>query len=84
MGAYREAIRLNPAFAAAVNNLATLLSAQEKLDEAIQVWEEGAKRRPDDPIIAQNLAVAYRKKSDYERALSWAARAEQLQAKERR
>ncbi len=82
--AYREAIRLNPGFAEASNNLAVLLSSQGRLEEAIQVWETAARESPDHPVIPANLAAAYRKKGDDREALCWQAVIERLQTGRRR
>ncbi len=84
MDAYREAIRLNGAFAEESNTPAFPLSSQGRLEEAIQVWETAAYRSPGDSVIASNLAAAFRKKGDDRKALSCQPVAKRLQAERRR
>ena len=68
--AYRLAMRLDPGFLEAAANLSALLldEGPKRLDDAIAVLSEIAKRSPTDARILQNLGQAYAQKGDLERA----------------
>jgi tetratricopeptide (TPR) repeat protein len=56
--AFREALRLDPAYANAHNNLGNVLLAQGKNDEAIQEFREVVRLQPDSEAAKNNLAAA--------------------------
>ncbi|MFN9368558.1 MAG: tetratricopeptide repeat protein [Planctomycetia bacterium] len=56
--AFRAAIGLDPENADAHNNLAGLLFAASRLDEAIAAYRACLRIRPDHPLAGQNLAAA--------------------------
>jgi Flp pilus assembly protein TadD len=58
---YRMAIRLNPAFAEAHNNLGALLLLEGKTAAAIPVLEQAARLSPRDPALRFNLGLALEK-----------------------
>lgn len=57
--AYRDALRCDPNFEQAVNNLGNVLLRQERADEAIEQFESLAERQPDSAETKYNLANAY-------------------------
>ncbi len=75
---YRSALGINPRNADARDGLGLLAVKAGNLDEAIRLWEEGARLDPDDAATAHNLAVAYERKGDMERAAAWQTRAAAL------
>jgi tetratricopeptide (TPR) repeat protein len=77
---YEWALRINPARAEARDALALLAVKGGNLDEAIWLWEEGARLDPADATTAHNLAVAYGRKGDTERAAAWQTKAARLGA----
>lgn len=62
---YREALKLDPKFVEAAENLSALyLSEPARPDEAITILSEGLKSAPDNARLMQNLALAYAMKGD--------------------
>ena len=62
---YREAIRLNPNFAAAYNNLGFALRSQSRDNEAIWEYLEAIRLKPDLAAAHNNLAVSLYFTGDY-------------------
>lgn len=58
---YREAVALNPRYAAGHNNLGTALSARGQDEEALRHYEEAALLEPRHPAIHYNAAVSLAK-----------------------
>jgi tetratricopeptide (TPR) repeat protein len=54
-----KAIRLDPEFVAARNNLAALYLRMDNPEPAIAQLEEAVKVDPDDPIVFMNLTISY-------------------------
>jgi Flp pilus assembly protein TadD len=54
---YREALRLNPDYAEAHNNLAVLLARAGQLEPARQHWETALKLKPDYEDPRKNLEL---------------------------
>jgi len=80
---YAAALGINPGRAEARDALALMAVKAGKMDEAIRLWEEGARLDPDDAATAHNLALAYGRKGDTERAAAWQTRAARLGAEGR-
>jgi len=57
--ALRQALTIDPHSLAALNNLGIVLSREGKPAEAIPLYEEALKVRPDDAATKRNLAIAY-------------------------
>ncbi|MDA3896835.1 MAG: tetratricopeptide repeat protein, partial [Desulfobacteraceae bacterium] len=67
---YRKALKINPDFVPAANNLAYLLADQDKnLDEALRLAQKAKKILPDDPRIQDTLGWIYVKLGFYEQAI---------------
>jgi len=67
---YRAALEINPAFAAAANNLAYILSEQNKnLDEAMTFAQTAKEKLPDSPYVMDTLGWIYHKKGLYDLAI---------------
>jgi tetratricopeptide (TPR) repeat protein len=73
---YKDAMANAPELAEAAINLAALYLDQSKWDDAIAVTQKALVKRPDDPALHANMAVALRGKGDkqgaaaeYERAV---------------
>jgi tetratricopeptide (TPR) repeat protein len=65
---YKDAIANAPEIAEAAINLGALYLDQTKWDEAMAVTQKGLAKRPDDPALHANMAVALRGKGDKEGA----------------
>ena len=69
--AYEKVLAVNPAFPAALNNLAYLYSQHfNQLDKAAQLAEQVRRMYPADPSVADTLGWIYYRKADYPRALA--------------
>ena len=69
-GAYRQALRINPADALLMNNLASVLTAQGRdLDEAKRLIEDALKQHPDAPEFRDTLAGVYARKHMYDSSI---------------
>ncbi|HKQ68955.1 MAG TPA: tetratricopeptide repeat protein [Polyangiaceae bacterium] len=73
---YKDAMTAAPELAEAAVNLGALYLDASKWDEAVQVTERGLAKRPDEPALHANMAVALKGKGDktgasaeYERAI---------------
>ncbi|MFC1505390.1 tetratricopeptide repeat protein, partial [Thermodesulfobacteriota bacterium] len=67
---YRAAIEINPDFAPAANNLAYLLSTQDKnIDEAMMLARKAKEKLPNDPNVMDTLGWIYYKKGLYGNAV---------------
>jgi tetratricopeptide (TPR) repeat protein len=67
---YRAALKINPDFAAAANNLAYILSDQNKnLDEAMVYAQNAKEKLPDSPYVMDTLGWIYYKKGLYDLAI---------------
>jgi tetratricopeptide (TPR) repeat protein len=67
---YRAALEINPDFAAAANNLAYILSAQNKnLDEALTFARTAKEKMPNSPFVMDTLGWIYQKKGLYDLAI---------------
>ena len=64
----RQAIKLNPNFVAAYNNLGTILQTQEQLAEAKQCYEKALAINPDTAETHSNLATIWQLEGDLAQA----------------
>ena len=55
---YREALRIDPGYANAHNNLGNVLLAQGKHEEAIREFREVVRLQPDSEVARKNLEAA--------------------------
>ncbi len=69
--AFRNAIRINPAFALAHNNLGNALQATGKADEAITAFQQAVKLSPNYAQAHYNLANALLRKGQQDTAIAW-------------
>jgi len=68
---YRAALKVNPEFAPAANNLAYLLSNQSKdVDEALKYARIAKEKLPKDPAVMDTLGWIYYKKGLYDSAIA--------------
>ena len=69
---YQKALKIDPRFPPAANNLAYLYAEKgENLDEALTLAQAAKERVPDDPHISDTLGWVYYKKSIYGRAVTY-------------
>jgi Flp pilus assembly protein TadD len=67
---YRQALKINPEFAAAANNLAYILADRDKnIEEALVLAQMAKERLPNSPFVMDTLGWAYYKKGFYDLAL---------------
>jgi tetratricopeptide (TPR) repeat protein len=67
---YQKALKINPKFAPAANNLAYLYMEQGgNIDEALALAQTAKQQFPDDPHISDTLGWAYYKKNIFSRAI---------------
>ena len=67
---YRQALKINPEFAAAANNLAYILADKDKdIQEALGLAQMAKERLPDSPFVMDTLGWVYYKKGLYDLAL---------------
>ena len=84
---YHEALRIQPNFPDALNNLGLALATQGKYDEAVARYNEALRARPDFPDAHNNLGSALTnqvntamrsqnstKLSGFSRTINWRAR----------
>ena len=76
MKAYRRALRVQPDFAPAANNLAWLIANSENPDlgEALRLALVAMEARPDDPYITDTLGYIHYKRGSHQLALTQFAR----------
>src|SRR5258705_11745616 len=68
--AYRQAIRLNPEFAAAYDNLGYVYDELGRYKEALESYKRAIQLAPGDAGMYSNMAVTYRKMGRYKEAVS--------------
>lgn len=76
---FRDAIRLQPDFAQAYNNLGVALERQGKLMGAVEVYGQILRRRPDYAEAHHNQSVAWERMGQYQAAVDSCRRAIALQ-----
>ena len=62
--AFRAAIKEDPAYCDAMDNLGVMLRNEGKTDQAITWYERSISEKPDNAVAHQNLAVAYMVQKD--------------------
>jgi tetratricopeptide (TPR) repeat protein len=82
--ASRKALELDPTRNALRMNLGTALARSGDGRGAEQVFAEGARRAPDDALMAFNLGLALKKRDAFDEAATWLQRAVTLDPKESR
>ena len=75
---YEQAIKLDPKYPEAINNLGTIYYTQNKYRRAIGCYKRALKHSGPSASIDANLGAAYFSKKDYKRATEWYDRALQL------
>jgi tetratricopeptide (TPR) repeat protein len=79
IGALRTAIENNPSDGFASYYLGNLFYDKRQYQEAIQLWEQAVKLKPDFPTAQRNLGIAvFNKLQDPQRALAYFEKASQL------
>jgi tetratricopeptide (TPR) repeat protein len=67
---YQKALKINPKFVPAANNLAYLYAEKgENVDEALSLAQSAKEQFPDDPHISDTLGWVYYKKNVFSRAI---------------
>ncbi|MBN2020629.1 MAG: tetratricopeptide repeat protein [Sedimentisphaerales bacterium] len=66
---YRQALKINPAYAKAHNNLGCALRDKRQTDEALAEFERAIKIEPDYAEAQNNYAVSLAKRGQYEEAI---------------
>ncbi len=67
---YQSALKKDPDFCDAMDNLGQLLRTQGKIEQAISWYKKSILLNPDNPVVRVNLAVTYIIKKEYENALA--------------
>ncbi|MBV9404701.1 MAG: tetratricopeptide repeat protein [Acidobacteriaceae bacterium] len=75
---YQRAIKLNPKYSEAINNLGTIYYAQKSYKRAISCYDRALKYSEPSASIYANLGAAYFARKDYHRATEYYGRALQL------
>src|SRR5829696_2027294 len=78
IGAYQQALEINPNFSLAYGTLGATLARVGRFDESIATVEMAIRLNPRDPSIFfryTNLAAAYFFKQEYQKARDWAQQA---------
>lgn len=66
---YKKALKIDPNFTSAWNNLGLSYKKLENYDEAIGAYEKSLEKDPNGIMPLQNMAIAYKDKKDYKKAL---------------
>ena len=69
--AYKKAIKSNPNYVEAYNNLGTVLLDQGRLKEASNAFRKALKLLPDHPMILNNVGNVLQLQGENDKALSW-------------
>jgi len=72
---YEKAVKLNPRYSEAINNLGTIYYAHKSYGNAIKQYEKALQLTPDSPSILTNLGTAYFARKKYDEALQFYTRA---------
>jgi tetratricopeptide (TPR) repeat protein len=75
---FREAVRLRPNYADALNNLGNVLYFQKKLDEAVACYEEVLRLAPEHAGACSNLGEVVRQQGRIKDALTYCRRAVEI------
>jgi hypothetical protein len=71
----QAALRINPRYAEAHNNLGVALKRKGQLDEAVSSYQETLRLKPDHADAASNLGNVRRAQGKFEEAMTWYDRA---------
>lgn len=66
---YEQAIKLDPNYCDAMDNLGQLLRQQDKIDEAIIWYKKSLVVKPDNTVALQNLGLAYNLQGETQKAI---------------
>ena len=69
--AYRKALKINPNFVEALNNLGNVLVDRERLNEAAGAYRKALKLLPDHAMLLNNLGNALQLQGENENAIGW-------------
>lgn len=69
--AYRKAIKINPDFVEAFNNLGNVLVDRERLNEAAGAYRKALKLQPEHPMLMNNLGNALQLQGENDKAVEW-------------
>ncbi len=69
--AYKKAIKINPKFVEAHNNLGNVLVDRGRLKEAAGAYRKALKLRPDHPMLLNNLGNALQLQGENEKAIEY-------------
>jgi len=69
--AYRKALKINPDFVEALNNLGNVLVDQDRLKEAAEAYRKALKLLPDHAMLLNNLGNALQLQGENELAIEW-------------
>jgi len=72
---YRRAIKLNPKYPEAINNLGTVYYAKKSYRRAVSQYKKGLRLRPDSASMFSNLGTAYFARKQYQDAMNAYAQA---------
>jgi tetratricopeptide (TPR) repeat protein len=67
---YEKAIKLNPQYAEAVNNLGTVYYAQKSYRRAVEQYRKALRLQPESASFLSNLGTAYFARKNYNQALA--------------
>lgn len=70
VGAFKEALKVDPAFSLAKVNLGIALFFNQDSDEAFRVLSEVESREPENPYVLFTLGLAYKKSGESEKAMA--------------
>ena len=68
---YREAIKLDPNFYQALNNLGNIYQTQKNNDAALNCFKKALKVIGENAIVLNNIGNAYREKKDFEASIRY-------------
>lgn len=69
--AFKKAIKIDPKFVEAHNNLGNVLLDQGRIKEASNAYQKALKLLPDHPLILNNVGNVLQLQGENEKALSW-------------
>jgi tetratricopeptide (TPR) repeat protein len=68
---YQKAIKLNPKYSEAINNLGTIYYAEKKYGRAIGLYKRALRYSEGSASVYANLGAAYFAKRDFKQAMQW-------------
>ncbi len=70
-GAYRKAVKIEPGFVEAYNNLGNVLVDLDRYPEAIRAYRKAIDLSPDHPMLFNNMGNALQLHGENDRAVKW-------------